>query len=211
VRRPRLARFAVPVVLAAAVAAALPAAASAAGAPRCQDKAGDTIARSANIRVFQRVRGTVEDGQSVTWFSCRIGSRAAVHLESLRNTLDGEIQIREAALSSSSYLVLMVESLTGTDDTIELWEYSLTMPNTRLFTFARDGGRENAQIVATRHGGIAFLDGGVVTGFDGAGTRVLAPSGASDLGWGIGGDRVYWTSGAAASSTLLSGHPVDAE
>jgi hypothetical protein len=186
--------------------AGTPAAASAAS-PRCEDKAGDTIARSPTVRVFQRVRGTVDDGQSVTWFSCRIRSRTAIHLESLHNTLDGEIQIREALLPSTGYLVLMVESLTGTNDTIELWEYSLTTPDTRLFTFARDGGRENAQVVATRHGGIAFLDGGVVTGFDASGTRVLAPSGASDLGWGVGGDRVYWTAGGLPVSFVLTGHP----
>ena len=51
-------------VAAALVAAAIPSAASAA-APRCEAKDGDTIARTSKVRVFQRVQGTIDDGQTL--------------------------------------------------------------------------------------------------------------------------------------------------
>ena len=53
------------------------------------------------------------------------------------------------------------------------------------------------------------LDAGVVTVFDAAGTRIVGPSGASALGWGIGTNTVYWTAGPTPFSTVLSGRPTE--
>src|ERR671920_13366 len=135
-------RFRPAVFLAALALAAVPASAQAAS-PRCEAKEGDTIARNTTTRVFQRVSGTVDDGQDVRIYSCRLGTR------------------------------------------------------------------EGLQVVVTRNGGVGILDAGVVTVHDDLGARTVAPSGASDLGRGLGGNVVFWKVAATPFSTTLSGHPSD--
>ena len=155
-------------LIAAAAVALLPSAALAAS-PRCEAKEGDTVARNTTTRVFMRTTGTVDDGQDVRIYSCRLGTRTAVLTTRFRNDLDGELRLQEAILGSSKYLGL--------------------------------------QAVVTRNGGLAVLDAGVVTVFDAAGTRIVGPSGASALGWGIGTNTVYWTAGPTPFSTTLNGRP----
>ena len=58
-------------------------------------------------------------------------------------------------------------------------------------------------------GAIARVDAGVVTVRDNTGARVVAASGASDLGRGLRGNVVYWTLGGVAGPTVLAGHPSD--
>jgi hypothetical protein len=155
------------------------------------------------------VSGTVENGQDVRIYSCRLGSRKAVLTTRFRNDLDGELRLDEAILGSSGYLGIVFAELTGTSDSTDVFLYDLSAPDRRIFTFNRDGSREGMQVVVTRHGGVAVLDAGVVTVHDSAGTRVAAPSGAAALGRGVAGDTVYWTAGGTAASTVLSGHPTN--
>lgn len=204
VRRSLAVKLAVCALLCAA--ASLPANAGAT-APRCEAKEGDTLTRSTTTRVFQRVRGTVDNGQTVSIYSCRIGTRGVVRVERFRNTLDGSQRVDEAVLGSSRWVVLVLDEETGTSDAMDLFEYDLSMSDRRVFTFSRDGTREGAQVVVTRSGGIGLLDDGAVRVFDAAGARVAAPSGASDLGRGLGGNTVYWTAAGTPQSTLLTGHP----
>ena len=206
--RPLSARLALTAALAAIAVALVPSAAQAAS-PRCEAKEGDTIARNTTTRVFMRSTGTVDDGQSVRIYSCRLGTRTAVLTTRFRNTLDGELRLQEAILGSSKYLALVFSELTGTSDSTDVFLYDLTVSDRRIWTFNRDGSREGMQVVVTRNGGVGILDAGVVTVHDDAGSRTVAPSGASDLGRGIGGNVVYWTAGSTAGSTLLSGHPSD--
>jgi hypothetical protein len=195
-------------LLAALVVAAAPAAAQAA-APRCEAKEGDTVARNTTTRVFQRVTGTVDDGQDVRIYSCRLGTRTAVLTTRFRNTLDGELRLQEAILGSSKYLAIVFEELTGTSDSTDVFLYDLSVPDRRIFTFNRDGSREGMQVVVTRNGGVGILDAGVVTVHDSVSSRTVAPAGAGDLGRGLGGNVVYWKVGATPFSQTLSGHPVD--
>jgi hypothetical protein len=208
--RPLIPELGLAGLVAALAVAAVPISASAA-APRCEAKLGNTIARNTTTRVFQRVTGTVDDGQDVRIYSCRLGTRTAVLTTRFRNTLDGELRLEEAVLGSSKYLAIVFEELTGTSASIDVFEYDLSIPDRRFFTFNRDGSREGMQVVVTRNGGVAVLDEGVVTVHDAAGTRVVAASGAGDLGRGLGGNVVYWTVGGTAASTVLTGHPVDAD
>ena len=191
----------------AAVAIALAPAAARAASPRCEAKEGDTIARNATTRVFQRVTGTVDNGQDVRIYSCRLRTRAAVLTTRFRNDLDGELRVQEAILGSSKYLGIVYEELTGTSDSTDVFLYDLSVPDRRYFTFNRDGTREGLQAVVTRNGGLAVLDAGVVTVFDSVSTRVVAPAGASALGWGTGTNTVYWTAGPTPFSTALNGRP----
>jgi hypothetical protein len=195
-------------LIAAAAVALLPSAALAAS-PRCEAKAGDTVARNTTTRVFMRTTGTVDDGQDVRIYSCRLGTRTAVLTTRFRNDLDGELRLQEAILPSSKYLGIVFEELTGTSDSTDVFLYDLSVPDRRYFTFNRDGTREGLQAVVTRNGGLAVLDAGVVTVFDAAGTRIVGPSGASALGWGIGTNTVYWTAGPTPFSTVLSGRPTE--
>jgi hypothetical protein len=196
-------RVALAGALAAIAVAAVPAAAQAA-APRCEAKDGDTIARNTTTRVFQRVTGTVDDGQDVRIYSCRLGTRTAVLTTRFRNDLDGELRLQEAILGSSKYLVIVFAELTGTSDSTDVFAYDLSGPDHRYFTYNRDGGREGMQVVATRNGGVGVLDGGVVTVWDAAGQRTAAASGASELGRGST-NTVYWTAGGVAASMVLAG------
>ncbi len=191
----------------AAVAIGLAPAAAQAASPRCEAKEGDTIARNATTRVFQRVTGTVDNGQDVRIYSCRLRTRAAVLTTRFRNDLDGELRVQEAILGSSKYLGIVYEELTGTSDSTDVFLYDLSVPDRRYFTFNRDGTREGLQAVVTRNGGLAVLDAGVVTVFDSVSTRVVAPAGASALGWGTGTNTVYWTAGPTPFSTALNGRP----
>jgi hypothetical protein len=206
VLRPTSSKSVVAGVVAALAVAVAPSAAHAAS-PRCEAKEGDTIARNTTTRVFQRVTGTVDDGQDVRIYSCRLGTRTAVLTTRFRNDLDGELRLDEAILGSSKYLAIVYAELTGTSDSTDVFLYDLSAPDRRIFTFNRDGSREGMQVVVTRHGGVAVLDAGAVTVHDAAGTRVAAPTGASELGRGVGDDIVYWTAGGTAASTVLSGHP----
>jgi hypothetical protein len=206
VLRPTSTRLALTGLIAAAAVALAPAAAQAAS-PRCEAKEGDTLARNTTTRVFQRVTGSVDDGQDVRIYSCRLGTRTAVLTTRFRNDLDGELRVQEAILGSSKYLGIVYEELTGTSDSTDVFLYDLSVPDRRYFTFNRDGTREGLQAVVTRNGGLAVLDAGVVTVFDSVSTRIVAPSGASALGWGAGTNTVYWTAGAAPFSTALNGRP----
>jgi hypothetical protein len=206
VLRPTSTRLALTGLIAAAAVALAPAAAQAAS-PRCEAKQGDTLARNTTTRVFQRVTGNVDDGQDVRIYSCRLGTRTAVLTTRFRNDLDGELRVQEAILGSSKYLGIVYEELTGTSDSTDVFLYDLSVPDRRYFTFNRDGTREGLQAVVTRNGGLAVLDAGVVTVFDSVSTRIVAPSGASALGWGAGTNTVYWTAGAAPFSTALNGRP----
>jgi hypothetical protein len=197
-------RLALAGALAAIAVAAVPVAAHAA-APRCEAKEGDTLARNTTTRVFQRVTGTVDDGQDVRIYSCRLGTRTAVLTTRFRNDLDGELRVEEAILGSSKYLTVVFEELTGTSDSTDVFAYDLSVPDRRYFTFNRDGSREGMQVVATRNGGVGMLDDGVVTVWDAAGRRTAAASGASELGRGVANNTVYWTAGGAAASTVLNG------
>lgn len=196
--------LAIAAVLAALAVAAAPTAAQAAS-PRCEAKQGDTIARNTTTRVFMRTTGTVEDGQDVRVYSCRLGTRTAILTTRFRNDLDGELRLDEAILGSSKYLGIVWEELTGTSDSTDVFLYDLSTPDGRFFTFNRDGTREGLQAVVTRNGALAVQDAGVVTVFDGAGKRVLAPTGASALGWGAGTNTVYWTVGPTPFATVLAG------
>ena len=204
--RPTSIRLALTGLIAAAAVAVAPAAAQAAS-PRCEAKEGDTLARNTTTRVFQRVTGNVDDGQDVRIYSCRLGTRTAVLTTRFRNDLDGELRVQEAILGSSKYLGIVYEELTGTSDSTDVFLYDLSVPDRRYFTFNRDGTREGLQAVVTRNGGLAVLDAGVVTVFDSVSTRIVAPSGASALGWGAGTNTVYWTAGTAPFSTALNGRP----
>jgi hypothetical protein len=206
VLRPTSTRLALTGLIAAAAVAVAPAAAQAAS-PRCEAKEGDTLARNTTTRVFQRVTGSVDDGQDVRIYSCRLGTRTAVLTTRFRNDLDGELRVQEAILGSSKYLGIVYEELTGTSDSTDVFLYDLSVPDRRYFTFNRDGTREGLQAVVTRNGGLAVLDAGVVTVFDSVSTRIVAPSGASALGWGAGTNTVYWTAGTAPFSTALNGRP----
>ena len=192
-------------ILAAAV--ALPPAAAQAASPRCEAKDGDTIARNTTTRVFMRTTGTVDDGQDVRIYSCRLRTTTAILTTRFRNDLDGELRVQEAILGSSKYLGIVYEELTGTSDSTDVFLYDLSVPDRRYFTFNRDGSREGLQAVVTRNGGLAVLDAGVVTVFDSISTRVVAPSGASALGWGAGTNTVYWTTPPTPFSTVLNGRP----
>jgi len=194
--------------LAALAVAAVPSAAQAA-APRCEAKEGDTIARNTTTRVFQRVTGTVDDGQDVRIYSCRLGTRTAVLTTRFRNDLDGELRLEEAILGSSKYLAIVFEELTGTSDSTDVFLYDLSVPDRRIWTANRDGSREGMQVVVTRNGGVGVLDAGVVTVHDSTGAHVVGPSGASDLGRGLGGNVVFWKAGATPFSTTLNGHRSD--
>ena len=195
-------------LIAAAAVALVPSAALAAS-PRCEAKEGETVARNTTTRVFMRTTGTVDDGQDVRIYSCRLGTRTAVLTTRFRNDLDGELRLQEAILGSSKYLGIVFEELTGTSDSTDVFLYDLSVPDRRYFTFNRDGSREGLQAVVTRNGGLAVLDAGVVTVFDAAGTRIAGPSGASALGWGIGTNTVYWTAGPTPFSTTLTGRPAE--
>ena len=159
----------------AAVAIALAPAAAQAASPRCEAKEGDTIARNATTRVFQRVTGTVDNGQDVRIYSCRLRTRAAVLTTRFRNDLDGELRVQEAILGSSKYLGIVYEELTGTSDSTDVFLYDLSVPDRRYFTFNRDGTREGLQAVVTRNGGLAVLD---ARGRHGLRLRVHAGRGA---------------------------------
>jgi hypothetical protein len=201
-------RLVLAAALTSAAVALVPGAAQAAS-PRCEAKEGDTIARNTTTRVFMRTTGTVDDGQSVRIYSCRLGTRTAVLTTRFRNTLDGELRLQEAVLGSSKYLAIVFAELTGTSDSTDVFLYDLSQPGRRIWTFNRDGSREGLQVVVTRNGGVAILDGGAVTVHDDTGGRTVSASGASDLGRGLGGNVVYWTAGGAAASTVLDGHPSD--
>jgi hypothetical protein len=203
VLRPPSIRPALIGALAAIAVAAVPATAHAAS-PRCEAKEGDTIARNATTRVFQRVTGTVDDGQDVRIYSCRLGTRTAILTTRFRNDLDGELRLQEAILGSSRYLVIVFAELTGTSDSTDVFAYDLSVPDRRYFTYNRDGSRMGMQVVATRNGGVGVLDEGVVTVWDSAGRRTAAASGASELGRGAT-NTVYWTAGGTAASTVLDG------
>jgi hypothetical protein len=155
------------------------------------------------------VSGTVDDGQDVRIYSCRLGTRTAILTTRFRNDLDGELRLQEAILGSSKYLGIVFEELTGTSDSTDVFLYDLSVPDRRIWTSSRDGSREGMQVVVTRNGGVAILDAGVVTVHDNLGAKVVAPTGASDLGRGLGGNVVYWTVGGAAGSATLTGHPSD--
>jgi len=208
VSRPLSRRLVLTAALASIAVALVPSAAQAAS-PRCEAKEGDTIARNVTTRVFMRTTGTVDDGQSVRIYSCRLGTRTAVLTTRFRNTLDGELRLQEAVLGSSKYLAIVFAELTGTSDSTDVFLYDLSQPDRRIWTFNRDGSREGLQVVVTRNGGVAILDAGVVTVHDDTGARTVAASGASDLGRGLGGNVVYWTAAGAPASTVLNGHPSD--
>jgi hypothetical protein len=197
-RRPTL----IAVLLAAALAAVVPATA-AARAPRCEDKAGDTLVRTAKTRVFQRVRGTIDDGQTVWLYSCRPRSRTARRVDTWRNSLDGLLRITAAQVGGDRWLVLSLDEETGTSDSFDVFAYDLTASG-RTFAFARDGA-EDAQVAVTRDGAIALLDGGAVRAFDASGSHVFEPAGATDLA--AGGDTVYWTAAGVIRATTPTGHP----
>jgi hypothetical protein len=212
VRRSRLAKLAVPVAVAAL--AGLTAPSALAASPKCEDKVGDTLARNATTRVFQRITGKVGDRRSIRLYSCRIRTTAAIQFYAYHDDLDGVIRVTGVSLPSTKYAVVKVDEETGTNDSIALWEFDVTKPYTdsspdaRSFTYSRDGlDATDTQVVATRHGGVALLDGGVLTLWDATGQRTLAASGASDLAWAAGGDRIYWTAAGLPTSTTTSGRP----
>jgi hypothetical protein len=202
VRRTRSTRLFLLTALLAAV-ATVPASALAAP-PRCEQKAGDTLLRTSQVRVFQRSRGTVSAGKTVWLYSCRPGSRRVTRVDRWRSDLDADLRIRSAHLGGTRRLVLGIYEATGTNDTFVLRAYDLTTAR-RTFTFAVDDV-SRLPFVVTAGGGIALLEeSGLVRAFDGAGARVLEPSGATDLA--ASGNRAYWTAAGAARSAVLSGHP----
>jgi hypothetical protein len=201
-------RLAIAGVLAAIALAVAPVAAQAAS-PTCTAKEGDTIARNATTRVFMRTTGTIDDGQDVRVYSCRLHTRTAVLTTRFRNDLDGSLRVEEAILGSSKYLGIMWDEETGTADATDVVLYDLSVPDGRYFTFGRDGLREGLQAVVTRNGALAVQDGGAVTVFDGAGKRALVPAGATALGWGTGTNTVYWTVGPTPFSTVLAGRATE--
>src|SRR5262245_52900970 len=92
-------RLAIAGVLAALAVAAAPAAAQPAS-PSCTAKEGDTIARNSTTRVFMRTTGTIDDGQDVRVYSCRLHTRTAILTTRFRNDLDGSLRVEEAILGS---------------------------------------------------------------------------------------------------------------
>lgn len=189
-------------LLASAAVAGAPAVAGAA-APRCERKAGDTLERTTRVRVFQRVRGTVEDGQTVWLYSCRPGTRAVTRVDRWRNNLDLDRRIRGVALGGTRRLVLGLNVATGTSDSFTLLAYDLVTAR-RTFEFGVDGA-STLPFVVTTSGAIGLLEAnGLVRAFDAAGNRVFEPSGATDLA--AAGARLYWTLGGLPRSTVLSGH-----
>lgn len=203
-RSPR--RAAAALALAAAAAVAMPASALAV-APRCEAKLGDTLVRTTKVRVFQRVSGTIDDGQRVIFYSCRPGSRAYRRVTDWRNSLDGELRIRSVALGGSRYLVMDLDEVTGVTDSWDVFIYDLETSR-RTFAFSRDGTPQSGDaVVATRSGAIALIDeeAGSVRGYDAAGGRLLEASGASNLA--AAGNAVYWTAGGAPRSATLGASP----
>lgn len=199
-RRARLHRLVLPALVGFV---ALAPASAAAAPPRCEDKVGDTLARTASVRVFQRVEGTDDERQTLRLYACRIRSRAFVPVDRFRNSLDGRVVIQEALVGGSRWLALTFAAETGTSESFGVFGYDLTTGR-RTFTFSREGAREGAQVALTRSGGIGLLDGGAVRAFDAAGPRVLAPSGASALA--AGEDTLYWTAEASPKSARLTGN-----
>jgi len=179
--------------IAAAAVALLPSGALAAS-PRCEAKEGDTVARNTTTRVFMRTTGTVDDGQDVRIYSCRLGTRTAVLTTRFRNDLDGELRLQEAILGSSKYLGIVFEELTGTSDSTDVFLYDLSVPDRRYFTFNRDGSREGLQAVVTRNGGLAVP------------TRASSPC-STPPGRGSSGPRARARSAGASARTPCTGPP----
>ena len=181
--------------LIAAAAVALAPSAALAASPRCEAKEGDTVARNTTTRVFMRTTGTVDDGQDVRIYSCRLGTRTAVLTTRFRNDLDGELRLQEAILGSSKYLGIVFEELTGTSDSTDVFLYDLSVPDRRYFTFNRDGTREGLQAVVTRNGGLCASS-----------TRASSPS-STPPARGSSGRRARARSGGASARTPSTGPP----
>ncbi len=195
-------RLTIALVAAALLAVAIPSAANAA-APRCEAKDGDTIARTNKVRVFQRIRGTIDDGQTVWVYTCKIGSRSVKRLDRFNNSLDGFLRYRSSYLNSNRWFVLGLDEQTGTSDAFDLFAYDLDTGE-RTFRFSRDGA-DVPQVAVTRHGGIAVLAEGIVRAFDASGPRTLEASGASELS--ASENLAYWTVAGTPRSAVLNGHP----
>jgi hypothetical protein len=193
-----------PLLLAAAALAA-PSAASA-KAPFCQHKAGDTLYRGSDARVFQRVTQSKKDPDADTAriYACKPGSRSVRRLDTFRNNLDLRYSIRQVLVGRGRWVVMDVYSASGVSEGRNLFEYDLTTGK-RQFVYATDAGDETPAVV-TSGGGIALLRaGGVVLAFDVAGRRVLETGAASDLA--AAGSRAYWTVGGLAKAAVLDGAP----
>ncbi len=149
------------------------------------------------------MQGTIDDGQTVWIYTCKIGSRSVTRLDRFNNSLDGFLRYRSSYLNSNRWFLLGLDEQTGTSDAFDLFLYDLQTGD-RVWRFSRDGA-DIPQVGVTRHGGVAILAEGVVRAFDSSGPRTLEPSGASELA--VGEDNAYWTAAATPRSAALNGHP----
>src|SRR3954447_19508520 len=168
------------------------AAAGATSAARCEDRAGRTVFADRHLRLFQRVAGS-GDETTLRVLACVPGTRATRLLERRDNPRADPSRVVSGARAGTFPVVeFTVEGGVAIEDQlVEYGEHSAT----RVARIAVNEDGSPATYVVTRGGGIALPAGGAVTAFDGAGRRVLAASGASDLA--AAGDRVYWTENGA--------------
>ena len=189
-------------ILALAIVATMCAAAPASAAKiTCTKRAGDTVFRDRTLRVIQTVKRSKSDpdASTATLRVCKPGSRTAPKLlDRFVNTLDGSLTL-QAVVRSGNHLALELDEQTGATDATDLFVYRLSARE-RTFSYASEAGFE---YVVASGGGVALLEAGKVTGYDAAGERTLAATGASALAGR--GDLVYWTAGGAAASATLTG------
>jgi hypothetical protein len=190
----------------ASLAFAFPATSADAKLRRCDAKPGVTVLRTGSLRVFQRVHGTVDDGQTVRVFVCRRTSRAVRQIDSWNNDLDGILSIAAARVGGGRWPVLSLDELGGISSSWDVFAYDLHTSK-RTFTFAQEygGPKFRGQMVVTHDGGVAMLFGTLVRAYDARGGRVLEPSGATELE--AHGNVVSWSVAATRRSAALVGHP----
>jgi len=176
--------------------------AGATSAPRCEDRAGQTVFADRHMRIYQTIAGT-GDETTLRVLVCVPGRRTQRLLERRDNNLDEASRVVSAA-RAGTFPVVEYNIEGGVADEEQILEYG-ARSTTRLARITVNEDGSPATYVVTRGGGIALLAGGKAIGYDSAGRRVLSDGTASDLA--AAGNHVYWTEGGAARSAVLDGHP----
>jgi hypothetical protein len=167
----------------------------------CTEVGGDTIYRDRTLRLIQKVKHSKSDSDAstVTLKFCKPGSKDAPKtLATFKNDLDGSLTVDAVVRGGTKYLALELAEQTGTTDATDLFVYNLSTRK-RTFAYGSEGGFD---YVIASGGGVALLEAGKVTGYDGAGEHALG-SAASLLAGSE--NAVYWTSAGTALTATLNG------
>jgi hypothetical protein len=207
-----MSRRAVPaVVLTALLAAALPAAASAAK-PTCAKRSGDTLYRDKTLRVYQTTKRSKSDPDAfrLTLRACKPSSKKTPKIiEFFTNDLDGTTTI-DSVTRNGKYFTIVHDEATGTNDAIAIRLFKVST-YTNTFTYRAEGA-DVPDFYATVSGGFAVIDdGGGLVGYaardsasgQATGRRWYEPLGA--VGLAGDGDTIYWSKSGVVKSATLKG------